>query len=358
MITGHGGDLIGAAEELGCGPDELLDFSTSVNALGPSSLVKQSLQSATDDLARYPDPHCRSVRDKLARRFDVSPDQVLVTAGATELLYLIPRVLRPRRVSLLAPCYPDYWLATAAVDAEIEGLMAPADNEFRHKVEHIRSRVEVADMVILGQPNNPTGTMMAREDILQLAARAPHARFVVDETFVDFSPDPDGQSLLGVPLPPNVIVVRSATAFFALPGLRLGFAVADAELIDLLEREKKPWTMSTPALRAAEVLYDDEAYIARSRSLIAEQRAVLSQEFAALPGIDAVPSAANFHLLHIRKKGLSSRELQARMMRERVLIRDCRNFRGLDGRFVRAAIRTEPENRRFLAALHAAMTEA
>lgn len=358
MLTGHGGDITRAAEEFNLSPDDIFDFSTIVNPLGPPPHIREALLAGVDDLARYPDLHCRALRQKLADRFELSPDQILVGAGATELLHLIPRAFRPRRVSLLAPCYQDYWRAAAETSAEVEGLVTSADNEFRHKIEHLRGRIEVADMVVLGNPNNPTGALIAREDLLQLAAQASHVRFVVDEALVEFTPDPASQSLLGVPLPENIIVVRSLSTFFAVPGLRLGFAVAHPDLIQQLEREKEPWTVSSPAMRVGQTLHDDDAYIAGTRALIAEQRAVVSQELGAVTGIDAVPTAANFHLLRIQNNAVTSRELRRAMMRERVLIRDCANFRGLDGSYVRVAIRTEPENRRMLDALRAALADA
>ena len=120
---------------------------------------------------------------------------------------------------------------------------------------------------------------------------------------------------------------------------------------------KEPWTVSSLALRVGEVLYDDHDYGDRTRALVAEQRAILTQELGETRGLDPIPSAANFLLLRIKRKGLTSGELRQRMMRQRMLIRDCANFRGLDGSYVRIAVRPEPENRRLLQAFQSALAE-
>jgi len=344
MFTGHGGDVAAVCEKYGIEPDRLCDFSANINPLGPPPQVRPAVMEAMETIAQYPDPGCRELRRALAGHFDVAAEDVLPGAGATEILYLLARALRPKRVCVLAPCYMDYWVASSAVGAEVDGLVASDEAGFRHDLPSLVERMEGSDMVFLGNPNNPTGQQIDKAALLAAARGCPSVRFVVDEAFNEFLDDPAACSMIGPDRPANLVVVRSLTKFFGIPGLRLGFAVADADVVRELERAKEPWTVNVLALRAGEVVYDDADYAQRTRALIAEQRPRLHEALAATSGLAPVPSAANFILVRITRQSVSASELKRRMIREGFLIRDCTNVRGLDSRYVRVAVRNAEEN--------------
>ena len=165
----------------------------------------------------------------------------------------------------------------------------------------------------------------------------------MDEAFGDFV---EGMESLTVGRPENVIVLLSLTKVYAIPGLRLGCAVADPSVVRKIRRVQPPWSVNTIAQAVGEAALRDIDYVERSRRLVREQRLSLGAELKSIPGLTVYPGTANFLLIKIDRKGFDAGLLAQRLLQDGIAIRVCDNFQGLDKRFFRVAVRTSEENRR------------
>ena len=347
----HGGDsrAVAAALKFDTIPDVRLDFSVNLNPLGPPPAVRMLLWREMRSIAVYPDAAAAAVEAKLAHAHGLAPESVVAGNGSTELFGLLLQALAPRRVGWVAPCYGGYAEACRAlgVPGEASALTDP-DDDFLLRAEHLA--LDGVDLLFVGSPNNPTGKAMARELMLDAAARQPRCCFVADESFMDFLPDPSGRTLIRAGMPQNLIVVKSLTKFFAIPGLRLGMACGAPDVMARLRAARLPWSVNALAQAAAGVLYEDREYLERSRSATAELREAFAGELSALPGWTVYPADANFLLVRLPAEWPASR-LQRELLRAGILIRSCAHFHGLGDRYCRLAVRPRDETGAFMEAV-------
>jgi len=353
----HGGNLEAECRAAGVDPAGVLDFSANVNALGPPQCVDAVLGEAAQGVvrtaARYADPHSTAARTALAHKHGVEPDSVLVGNGLTELLYLALRVLRPERTLVLGPTYSDHVRAAVLAGSKVDVAIAAAARNFRHDLMAMRD-TSGYDFVMLANPNNPTGTFVRPHMILEWAAENPQTFFLVNEAYADFVDDDRG-SLVGIRCR-NIVVLKSMSKFFAVPGLRLGMLWADPEVARIVGERQEPWSVNAIAQRLACRLYDEAGYIATTRRVMREGRSYLTRNLTEL-GFRVYDCPANFLLLRIETRELDSAALKRRLLQRRILVRDCSNIQGLDSRFVRVTVRLRHENERLLQAMQAALHE-
>ena len=343
----HGGNVEAECRVAGVDPADVLDFSANVNALGPPQCLEKVLDQAVKLAAVYPAPQCTQARAALARAHNVKPESVLVGNGSTELLYLASRVLHPEKMLVLAPSYSDFVRAGVLAGSRVEIKLAPPAKLFRHDLAEMRDLSDY-HFVVMANPNDPTGTFIKPHEILELAAENPGTFFLVDEAFVDFIEGP-GASLIGINCR-NVIIVKSLTKFLAVPGLRLGMLWADPQVVGILGDRQEPWSVNGLAQKLATMLYDEEGYIATTHRLMKRERSFLTRGLTEA-GFRVFDSPANFLLLRIEDKKVTSVDLKNRLLKKKVLIRDCSNIEGLSDRFVRVAVRRHHENERLLEAI-------
>ncbi len=341
MYTGHGGNLEWVRERYGWDPSDLLDFSVSLNPLGPPPEIASVFDAASHLISTYPDPECRALRRDLARCHGVPAESIFIGNGSTEFIFLLPRVFRPRTVLLFPPTYRDYYEAAHAVGAAV------VDG---------RANGAGGDLAFVCNPNNPTGTALDADAVRALGAARSSTLFVVDEAYVDLSDAPERFSLLSAPLPDNVMVLRSFTKTYTVPGLRLGYAVGAPALMARVERFKEPWAVNALALAAGRALLDCAGHARAGAELIRRERVRLTERLGALPGCHPSASRANFILIRL-PDGLHGDALRDRLIEDRILIRSCADFDGLGPSYIRVAVRTEADNRRLVEALAAAVKE-
>jgi len=349
----HGGNVDIECRAAGVDPAGVLDFSANVNALGPPQCLEKVLDDALNLTSVYPDPRSSQARIALARAHNVAPESVLVGNGSTELLYLAARILHPEKTLVLAPSYSDFLRAAVLAGSHVEVKVAPAAKLFRHDLMEMR---DVSDyhFVVMANPNDPTGTFVRPNLILEWAAENAGTFFLVDEAFADFIDGPGG-SLIGMGCR-NLIIVKSLTKFFAVPGLRLGMLWAHPEVVRILADRQEPWSVNGLAQKLATMLYDEQGYAATTLRMMKRERSFLIRGLTEL-GFRAFDSPANFLLLRIEHKGLVSAVLKKRLLKKKVLIRDCSNIEGLGERFVRVAVRRHHENESLLEAMQQTLDE-
>jgi len=342
----HGGNLVWAATLAGCAPEQILDFSASINPLGPPASAIAAIQAGLAGLCAYPDPHYHGLKAAIATFHGIAPEWVLPGNGAAELLTWACRELAAlEAVVLPVPAFGDYTRALQAFGAAIKPECLPvglgADN-------FAFSTPSGQVGLLLNNPHNPTGQLFSRDTILPWLEQ--FALVVVDEAFMDFLPPTQDESLIEwIKDFPNLVIVRSLTKFYSLPGLRLGYAIAHPERLQRWQTWRDPWSVNALAAAVGEVVLSDVSFQTQTWRWLATAKPQLFSALAALPGLKPLAGVANFLLI---KSEHAVPELQARLLKQhQILIRDCLSFAELGDRYFRVAIRTEVENQRLIEAL-------
>lgn len=356
MAAGHGGNLHQLARQAGRDVDQILDFSASINPLGPPEGLRAAMARGIERLVHYPDPDCSELVALLADRYGVARDQVVVGNGSTELLFALPRAVDCRRAVIPVPAYIDYAAAVQAAGREAVLLPLREDADFaldwQTLDDSLGESLGEGEMVVLGQPNNPTGRAFDPDEFRALAARHPATTFVIDEAFADFV---EGYRSLGERLEPNWIVMRSLTKFYAIPGLRLGFAIAEPATIRRIRSQIPPWSVGVLAQQAAVALLADEDFRRRSVALVGSERRRLAEALLELPGLYVYPSVTNFLLVRLDRSDVQATALANRLLQDGIAIRTFGQGQYLDERFFRVAVRSAAENSRLCEALAAVL---
>jgi len=345
----HGGNIYQAARQYGIDAEKLIDFSSNVNPLGPSSMARRAAKRSLSFIDRYPDPDMTDLRRAIARYFGIKPEQVMCGNGSNSLIHLIPRVFRPRKIFIPIPTFSEYASAAADAGSEVVTLSLKERDGFRLDPVETAFAFRGVDMAFLCNPNNPTGQLIPKADMLEIM-RYSHEhgiRLVIDESFMDFI---GSESIVKEAVQAsNVICLRAFTKFFGMPGLRIGYAVSDEATVAALREGQEPWSVSIPAERAAIAALNDWGHIKKTLRLIEKERSRLLDALRLLPGVETFPGAANFLL--IKCVSVDTHALRQKLGSRGMLVRDCSSFPGLDDRFIRIAVRTRRENKRLIKAL-------
>ncbi|NEQ07322.1 MAG: threonine-phosphate decarboxylase [Moorea sp. SIO4E2] len=369
----HGGNLAWAAALANCPPSLILDFSASINPLGPPKSAIAAIESGLNNLVAYPDPNYAELRQCLTQLHPtLPPDWIIPGNGSAELLTWACRELSELDETLIiTPAFRDYQRGLKAFGARIRKcplmreLSRPSlrwgDGEMGREIHSfipllpdsltsLLPQEGTRKGLLLNTPHNPTGQLFSSKAIQPYLKQ--FALVVVDEAFMDFLPPEQEQSL--IPLIgdyPNLVILRSLTKFYSLPGLRLGYGIAHPERLQRWQKWRDPWPINTLAAAAAAAVVQDRAFQQQTWDWLAPARRQLFQGLAKLPGLQPYPSAANFLLVHSEK---STSQIQAQLLQHhRILIRDCLSFPELGDRFFRVAVRTQADNQRLLTALDA-----
>lgn len=320
----HGGDWAGFREEFGQAP---LDFSASISPLGVPSGVARAAGEAARHADCYPDPKCRKLTAAIAEREQVPASSVLCGAGAADLIWRAVLAIHPRTAWTQAPTFGEYRAALEQVNC---------------KVTH-NERADV-DMIILCNPNNPTGKLTPPENVLQMADCG--VPMLLDECFLDFTDIPSANEFTTALADyPNVLVLKAFTKLYAMAGFRLGYVMcSDSALLDRVAQAGPPWAVSTVAQAAGLAALQETSYVQQVRTLVKTEREWLLNELEAL-GLETVPGCANYILF---RAGYSTGE----SLRKRgILVRTCGDFEGLDESWIRIAVRTHEDNETLICTL-------
>ena len=348
----HGGRVYEAARRWGIDPGEVIDFSANINPLGPPKGVLTAIDNALlpSNLRAYPDAN--TFVSALANRHRVVPDEIVVGSGTAALMFAVLHAIVPKRVLVLEPAFGEYLRACAAVKAEVATWRLSAENSFTPNFASLVRAVKEGqfDLLILNSPHNPTGALYPREELLSLvdAAEEQNVAIMLDEAFIDYAPQASLASLAATKL--HLIVLRSLTKFYAIPALRIGYAVCGAQLANRVREQIDPWSVSTVALEAGRAALDEGEFATESR----RTNEMAREEFAgALRGIglQVFPSAANFLLAKLPFG--SGAGLEGWLEAERILIRRCDSFGGLGDEYIRLAVRSNVDNRHLVSLIEA-----
>jgi L-threonine-O-3-phosphate decarboxylase len=351
----HGGEILDAAGKSGFRREEILDFSSSVNPLGPSEKALEAAKNSFKEIATYPDSNSNELRQAIADHFDgLSKTNVIVGNGSTELMYLFAEAFMKKGDTAVipAPTFGEYESAVRKTGETPK--FVKLDKNFNVDADVFAREMVGAKIVFLCNPNNPTSILIPTETLKGIIeeALAQDSLVFLDEDFLEFVENEKALSMINkIKAYPNLFILRSFTKIFGLTGLRVGYGIASEEIINVLLCAKIPWNVNCLAQAAAVAALKDEEHLRVTRELIKNEKAFLSTELEKIKSFKVFPPDANFFFIDIRKSGLTAAELKNKLLRQGILIRDCTSFRGLDEYFIRVAVKTRVENERLIEAL-------
>jgi threonine-phosphate decarboxylase len=345
----HGGNRREILERYA--PPRILDFSASINPLGHPKGLRKRIFECWGEVLHYPDRRAAELTSALTRTYGLPASSLLVGNGSAELLDLLVRSLRPKRL-VLSP--PDFGLYEQLAPEGVALVRVPRRKAegFAPNLSELLRNVEPGDLLLLSNPGNPAGQLTPRRELEALWQRCEEvgAFFTVDEAFADFCPS---ETLLhDAPDSGALIVLRSLTKFFGIPGLRLGFLVGAPERAAAASKLQVPWSVNAIAQAAGAFCLADEEWPRRTLDIVARERGFLRERLARLPGFRPYPSCANYLLVELSSPAPKAAVLYERLARMGILVRHCGSF-GLGEGYLRLAVRTRKENRALLSALTA-----
>lgn len=323
----------------------MLDFSANINPLGPGEKVMNALRESLKEVTAYPDPECRKLKEKAAKKECVKTEHIICGNGAADLIYTIVLAEKPKKALLYTPAFSEYEQALRTVGCNIRFYERKKEEGFRLERNYLEELTEDLDMVFLCSPDNPTGICVEEdllEEIIQKCEKN-HIRLVLDECFLDFTEDaPWIHHEYYTKQYRMLFLLRAFTKMFSVPGIRIGYGVtSDEELLDKMENARQPWSVSVLAQAAGVAALEDTLLVQVTRQFITEERNYLMAEFKKL-GICYFPAKANYMMFY------SEIDFYKELKERGILIRDCQNYRGLGKGYYRIAIKGREDNERLI----------
>jgi threonine-phosphate decarboxylase len=336
----HGGDIYSVGET---NTGKILDFSANINPLGLPEEVKTAIWEAIKACENYPDPFCRQLVSALAEYEDVEQDKIFCANGASEIIFRLALGVKPKKALLLAPTFADYEKALQTIGCAIEYYYLSAENDFLVKEDYLSQLNESTDIVCICNPNNPTGQLCDKAFLKTVLAKGleTNTLVLVDECFIDFIDKPEEYSVqVYLKDFPNLIILKAFTKIYAMPGIRLGYALtSNTTLPDVLRLSGQDWSVSTIAQAAGLCALKQKNYIWQTKSLIKSEREFLIAKLKEL-GLEVFGSQANY----IFFKTDGSVNLATELLARGILIRSCSNYVNLHDGYYRIAVKTRNEN--------------
>ena len=338
----HGGDLI-TYEKYYDG--DLIDFRSNINPLGPPKGLYEELIKGFPTLTSYPDIKYRHLKSSIAKYLKCPIENVVVGNGAVDIINnfisMFPRIV------VLLPSFLEYEQRASVYNKEIIRLNYRED--FTLDLESIKGNIRTGDLLILGNPNNPTGLRIEKDILIKLykIIRAKNAYLLLDEAFYEFCPkDYDSIEIFKEYSFANIGIIRAATKFFGLPGIRLGYGCISQESIEEYKKVELPWSINALADIAGRYIFKCKNYIEESKAYIERERQFLSRELGNIDGIENFPTHTNYILIKLLK--WNEEYIFNYFLKRGLLVRKCSSFNGLDDSYIRVAIKNRKDNEKLI----------
>lgn len=347
MKNDHGGNVAEISRRYGIAEDKIIDFSANINPLGYPTFAKVTAIREFDSILNYPDIASFDLVSALSEYHGIDGDHILAGNGSTEFIYWLPMVFRPGKALIVAPAFSEYERGLRVINSQVSYCYTEEKTGFTVDTSALCSRLrEGFDILYFCNPANPTGVLTSKDELCKVIACAMKSGTiaVVDEAFIDFVEEESIKKEIF--RFSNLIVLRSMTKFFGIPGLRVGYLMASTQCISKIREVKPPWMVNTLGQKVAACAVLDSDYIRDTRRYVTIGRKVLRDSIDGTPGLKTYGSSANFVFVSMDRQrlGLNSTGLRDRLIQEGILIRDCSNFQGLDDHYFRIAVKKHEEN--------------
>jgi threonine-phosphate decarboxylase len=361
----HGGQVYQLAKQLGRSVETLLDFSASLNPLGAPVSVVRAMRNAVNECQHYPDPYSEDLRVRLAQEHGISEESILVSNGSAEIIRILPQALALRQACIVGPTFGEFENSLRLAGVSCIGVDALSAQRYAPPLESIFTMLEEwrqdssrkgrkvgmhKNAVFLCNPNSPTGRRIAFRDLRQIVREVHQIGcwVIVDEAFVDWSPS---QSLMkDIATSPRLLILRSFTKFFAIPGIRLGYVVGKPAVVESLRRHLPPWSVNHVAQAAGVAALADSRFRQRSLQWMQQERPRFIAQLRKISGLRVIPSQANFVMVEVSSTRCPQ-DIVERLQVQGILVRNCQSFPGVTRPALRIAIRLARENKRLVKGL-------
>jgi threonine-phosphate decarboxylase len=348
-FVSHGGDIWGFSRKYNIPLEDVLEFSGPINFLGPSPKALEAVRQNAKLIRYYPDPNPVEFKEEIAKYVGhgVEEENLLLGNGSIELIYMITEIL-PRGFKALipVPSFSEYEKAALRVGGEPVFVQLPEN--FELETDKIKKTVtDDTKIICICNPHSPSGTLYSKKKLLDLIkfCNKKDIIFSVDENYIEFDDKSLDNTLAGmVKEYENLFVIRSVTKFYGMAGIRFGYAVAAGNLIDKLQTTRLPWSINGLDCQVTRAAINDLQFIQNTKETIAKNRETLAKSLSEIEGLHVYPSVTNFLLVKITNSKMTSTMLKEKLAQERILIRDCCTFMGLDDHYFRVTVRSAKDN--------------
>lgn len=350
MIT-HGGNIWDYRDA----KPNIIDFSASINPLGFPKGTKKIIAQSIDMLKHYSEPDAYKLINSIAKNHKLSSENVIAGNGSIELIYLLVNALMIKRALIPVPTFTEYEQALKVNNVEVEYLTLLEKESFRIDIEKMMKTAAGVDLIFICNPNNPTGSLVAKDDLFKLAEYCKREKkyLVIDEAFIEFTNLGKAASLIKETQNNKyLIVLRSLTKIYSIPGLRLGYLAAHKYLAKRISSKQYPWNINTIAQQLGQQLIKEEKFVKATVDFISQERNFLVKGLSEFGSIKLFNSDANFILCKLLSaKCNDAKELRNKLLTHNILIRNCTDFRKISSKFFRIAVRTRDENKKLIKSL-------
>ncbi|MBI1663662.1 MAG: threonine-phosphate decarboxylase [Nitrosopumilus sp.] len=341
----HGGRFSGGNRQ----PD-VLDFSSNTSPAGIPSSVKSAMKKRLDEMEYYPDTNSTSLLSSLKKYTRLSDSHIVVGNGAIEILYnFCSTFLSKKRVLIPTPTFSEYESASKLADCKFTFFKTMNLSE---NLDSFISQIPVNGCVFVCNPNNPTGTILSKKQLTKIisAAKTRSSFVFVDECFIELVPESNQSIMNLVKKYDNLFVLRSLTKSYGLAGIRIGYGIGSKSIIKILKKIKIPWSVNALAQEAGIIAIKNKSHLTKSKSIIKKESDFLKKKIAKITSFECYDSSTNFILIKTKQ---DSTKIQKKLLKHKILIRDCKNFRGLNNHYIRIAVKSHKDNLKLVNAMEA-----
>ena len=341
MLHGHGNDKYRYAGEI------KVDFSSNVWYKPLPEWFYQKLSETFKNIIDYPHPKAFDLVKELSLSHNIPEDNIWATNGSVEGIYLLAQAFEKKKSAIIYPCFSEYGDACRRYKHDLS---------FYSNKEDWQKRQFSEDLIWFGNPNNPDGKNISVKEIENLLSLNPTSIFVIDEAFSELCINFESALLL-IQKYQNLVILRSFTKSFAIPGIRLGYVVARQWIIEKLNNLSIPWTVNSLAIEAGKIILQNYAELIPNRNEHRKLNILLQNKLSGLPELNVIPSDCNYFLVQLEKGNAT--ELKKYLVQQHgILIRDASNFRGLNNRYIRFSVQTEENIELLVSALKSFFNES
>lgn len=357
----HGGNIYKEARSHGVRKEDFLDYSANINPLGVPESLKKIILSNLEGLVNYPDPECTELKEEIEKYLGVPFNRIIVGNGASEIIFLLFQVLHPKKVLIPAPTFSEYAKAAESYGVTVKYYERKEEKGFHLNAEELLEELEDGvEAILLCNPNNPTSTLMNKTELEKLVEQCSRRGIsaIIDEAFIELTEDGNANSIVDLTgIHQNLFIIRAFTKYFAIPGLRLGYGIGSESMVRRMEERKVSWSVNSLAACSGKMLSLEREYMEKTALWLRAEKEWLFSQLRKIDRFKVFRPETNFILVKIVDSGLDAGSLKERMAEKGILIRHAGNFKFLNDKFFRVAVKDRTSNERFMQAIREVMKE-
>lgn len=353
---GHGGNAKEISRSMGINYNDIIDFSANINPLGMPESVKEAIINNLDAATKYPDITYFELRNSI-RNFEnfkihkeelkINNEEIILGNGAAEVLFNIVKAIEPKNVLIPAPTFSEYEEAVNAVNGKVNLYYLRKENEFEIQEDILNYIDKTIDLIFICNPNNPTGVITDKKLLKKVLNKSleNNVYVVIDESFLDFVRE-DYSMINFIKSYKNLIIIKSLTKFFAIPGMRAGYGIStDKQLLSKVNKITPAWNINILAEEAVKAALSDKEYIQESIEFMEKEKKYMYNKLKEIDGIKVFNPSVNFIFFkRDLEEDWSDLNIKDKLLEKNILIRSCNNYHRLDDTYYRIAIRNHKDN--------------